>query len=256
MKKSVKVGLIAILVLGGVGTLITLGLTGNLSPKEEYQLVITTLENAGAMIEGDGKRIYIDPIKLDESFGKLPADIIFLTHHHSDHYSALSIDLIRTDDTLFVGPAGSASFCNKYDALVMEPHQNATVGGVYFETLPMYTFEDPYYFHEPEDNWCGYVIEIAGFRIFHGGDSDFIPEYEAYTGEVDIALVPITGSTLWGRYDDEIDIVTALEPEYVMTIHCPDATRIENFQTACNELYPDLPVYGPKSTLIIPFADS
>ena len=46
------------------------------------------LHHASFRVESQGKVIYLDPYKLKQA---VPADLIFVTHDHSDHYSSKDI---------------------------------------------------------------------------------------------------------------------------------------------------------------------
>ena len=52
----------------------------------------------------EGKVIYFDPFKINESYND--ADIIFITHDHYDHYSEEDIDKVIKKDTVIVAPDG------------------------------------------------------------------------------------------------------------------------------------------------------
>ena len=49
------------------------------------EIKVTLLLNEGVMIEAKGLRIYIDPLYLPSNYTDLPADVILVTHAHTDH---------------------------------------------------------------------------------------------------------------------------------------------------------------------------
>ena len=59
-----------------------------------FMVKITWIGHASFMLESTGKRIYIDPYQLTEEYSKLPADAIFITHDHGDHFDESSVKLI------------------------------------------------------------------------------------------------------------------------------------------------------------------
>ena len=51
--------------------------------------------------------------------------------------------------------------------------------------------------HPKENKWMGYIIEVDGRRIYHAGDTDFIPEMKGLEN-IYAALLPWATPTPWG----------------------------------------------------------
>jgi len=62
--------------------------------------------------------------------------------------------------------------------------------GVKIEVVPAYNVGKQ--FHPKGNDWVGYIIDAKGKRIYHAGDSDFIPEMKSI--KADIILLPIGGT--------------------------------------------------------------
>jgi L-ascorbate metabolism protein UlaG (beta-lactamase superfamily) len=142
----------------------------------------------------DGSRtIYIDPWHL--SAGAPPADIILVTHDHFDHLSKDDITLIRTPETIVVGPSEVTAQVDG-DTVTVKPGDTVEVAGVTITAVAAYNtdkFREPgKVFHPREDGKVGYIVEYDGRRIYHSGDTDVIPEMAAVS--VDIALLPVSGT--------------------------------------------------------------
>jgi L-ascorbate metabolism protein UlaG (beta-lactamase superfamily) len=60
--------------------------------------------------------------------------------------------------------------------------------GLTVKTVPAYNIDKPFH---PRGSGAGYIIEIDGVKIYHAGDTDFIPEMKEI--EVDVALIPVGG---------------------------------------------------------------
>jgi L-ascorbate metabolism protein UlaG (beta-lactamase superfamily) len=139
------------------------------------------------------KTIYIDPWKLRGS--PPPADIILVTHGHSDHLSPGDIARLSTPATVVVGPAEVTGQL-KGDTRTVAPGDTVTVQGVVVSAVPAYNvskFRSPgVVFHPAADGKVGYVVEMDGRRIYHAGDTDAIPEMAQI--DVDVALVPVSGT--------------------------------------------------------------
>lgn len=142
-------------------------------------------------IDGDDRIIYIDPYKIA---GGAKADIILITHDHSDHASPEDIAKILKDDTVIVAPsAAAAKFSTKVQ--VVKPSDNVDVRGISVEAVPAYNvnkFRSPGVpFHPRESGYVGYIVTVKGVRIYHAGDTDVIPEMKSIA--CDVALLPVSG---------------------------------------------------------------
>jgi L-ascorbate metabolism protein UlaG (beta-lactamase superfamily) len=139
-------------------------------------------------IEDGALQIYIDPFRLPANAPK--ADVVFITHTHYDHFSPEDIAKIRKERTVFVAPATVASqFGEK--AVGVVPGKTYTIGKLKVAAVPAYNLDKK--FHPKENKWVGYSITLSdGRKIYHAGDTDFIPEMrEIHT---DIALLPCGGT--------------------------------------------------------------
>jgi L-ascorbate metabolism protein UlaG (beta-lactamase superfamily) len=136
------------------------------------------------------KTVYIDPFRLPKNAP--PADLILITHLHSDHYSPKDIRSIAVvGRTLIAVPAevlkGIAGWWSDKTTL-LEPGQQVTLQGVSLETLPAYNLRKTN-FHPKAAKWLGYVVTVGGLRLYHTGDSERIPEMA--TAKADLVLAPL-----------------------------------------------------------------
>jgi len=173
------------------------------------------LGHASFRIEDAGKQIYIDPYKLVKNEPK--ADIIFVTHAHYDHYSAEDIAKIIKDGTIFIAPKDVADQIGK-GCLPVVPGEDYSAGGLKIHTLPAYNLDKK--FHPKENKWVGYIITLQdGTKIYHSGDSDFIPEMRTIV--VDIALLPC-GGTYTMTAKQAADAANVFKPKTLVPIHWGD----------------------------------
>ncbi|MBI2033009.1 MAG: MBL fold metallo-hydrolase [Candidatus Levybacteria bacterium] len=144
-----------------------------------------------------GKRIYyIDPFDLKEK-NLQKADLIFITHAHYDHCSKEDVQKLITQDTTVIAP----SDCLKNLAIPQNlqfpvlPNQTYNVKAFQFMTIPAYnTHPDRLQAHPKENKWVGYIFTINGKKIYHAGDTDFIPEMKTLAAmHLDIAMLPMGG---------------------------------------------------------------
>ncbi len=139
---------------------------------------------------------YIDPFDLP----KKPlekADLIFITHAHSDHFSPPDLQVILKDETVIIAPVDILEKLElpQNQKVAVSPNQAYEVKGFSFITIAAYNNHPArLQAHPKENNWVGYIFIINDKKIYHAGDTDFIPEMNTLTNmHLDIALLPIGG---------------------------------------------------------------
>lgn len=130
-----------------------------------------------------GRRIYIDPIQLPPDAP--PADYIFLTHPHGDHFNVKVVEKIRRQGTRIVAPRNMNAPAT--DAL--EIGEDRTFGDLRVKTYPAYNQRG--FPHPRSKGWVGYLLTFDGFSLYHGGDSDAAAEIAGM--KPDLAFLPIAG---------------------------------------------------------------
>ncbi len=173
------------------------------------------LGHSSFRIEDGGTQIYVDPWKLGGTTPK--ADVIFITHAHSDHFSPEDIAKIRKPATAFFAPKDVA-YQIEGTVLTVVPGQMYTVGELKVQTVAAYNPAKK--FHPKQSNWVGYVITLStGQRIYHAGDSDFTPEMR--TVVADIALLPC-GGIYTMTAAEAAEAANAFKPGMVIPMHWGD----------------------------------
>jgi L-ascorbate metabolism protein UlaG (beta-lactamase superfamily) len=171
-----------------------------------------------------GKIIYIDPFKfLGEAEDLEKADFIFITHSHYDHCSVEDIKRIAKNGTIIVAPADVSSKFSHIDAQVKlqivdpETKMQFDESGIRFWCVPSYNTNKS--FHEREEDWVGYILDLSGVLIYHAGDTDFIPEMKKLsTANIDIALLPI-GGTFTMNAGEAAKAASIIRPKIAVPMH-------------------------------------
>ena len=159
-----------------------------------------------------GKVIYIDPFKIENE--KYDADIIFITHDHYDHYSPEDIEKIIKENTIIVAPKTVKALSKMKNAVSVEPNKTYEVEGIKIETIPAYNVNKQ--FHQKQNDWVGYILEIECVRYYIAGDTDITPENRQV--KCDVAFVPI-GGTYTMDYREAAQLVNEIKPKIVIPEH-------------------------------------
>ena len=172
---------------------------------------LTWLGHDGFSLKAGGKTIYIDPYKV--SGDQEPADIILVTHEHYDHCSPADIEkLVKSDTIIITEPMAAGKL--KGDIRTMRPGDSMQVEGIKVEAVPAYNTNKK--FHPQTNKWLGFVISVDGIKIYHAGDTDYIPEMKRL--EVDIALLPVSGTYVMTA-GEAVQAALDINPQVVIPMH-------------------------------------
>ena len=156
------------------------------------------------------KTVYFDPFQI----GSGPAaDIVLVTHEHFDHCSPEDVARVSGDQTVVVAEKDSAAKLTG-DVRTVAPGDVIEVKGVRIEAVPAYNNGKK--FHPRANGWLGFVLEMDGVRIYHAGDSDFIPEMKEI--KTDIALLPVSGTYVMTA-DEAVKAALAIQPKIAIPMH-------------------------------------
>ncbi len=150
---------------------------------------IIWLRHASVLLEGDKKRVYIDPWEITDP---QPADLVLITHDHYDHLSLPDLKAVCTKTTEILAPHGTIGKISGVPGQIrgVEPGEKVTAAGLEVQAVPAYNVGKK--FHPRSANNVGYVVTLDGQRIYHAGDTDLIPEMKGLAP--DVALLPIGGT--------------------------------------------------------------
>lgn len=188
---------------------------------------IKWLAHASFQIKTDGKIIYIDLEKYSDVSEK--ADIILVTHSHSDHCDPEKINLVRTKDTVIVAPHDCLPKI-KAPMQSLKPGEELQIDDVTIRAIEAYNitrFRSPGSPYHPQGYGVGYIIHINGKTLYHAGDSDLIPEM-GQLGPVDVALLP-TGDTYTMDNIEAAEAALVINPKIVIPMHSW-STKPEEFK--------------------------
>ena len=190
-------------------------------------LTATFHGHACFLLEGDGKRVVIDPFLTGnpaavigpEALPKL--DAILLSHGHGDHLGD-AVALAKRDKATIVATAELAGFCGDKGATAHAMH----IGGAHQFPFGRVKLVPAFHGGRVEGdatgkyttNPCGVVLTLGGKTVYHTGDTGLTLEMQLLKGRVDLMLVPIGDNYTMG-VEDAVRAVEFVKPKIVIPMH-------------------------------------
>lgn len=157
----------------------------------------------------DGKVVYIDPYILPESPRK--ADLILITHEHYDHCA--NTDRLKGEGTVIVTTKGAASKVTG-NVKAVGAGDIEKVDRVTIKAVSAYNIGKKFH---PKGLGVGFVVGIKGKKIYHAGDTDFIPEMKKLE-DITVAMLPI-GGTYTMDVEEAVKAAKVIKPKIVVPMH-------------------------------------
>jgi len=173
--------------------------------------------SAGFLIRTSNYAIAIDPSSLLlEDINSLDRlDAIFITHNHGDHFdpnTTIAMQ-IKTGSFVIADQTSASMLINEIseDKLIqIEANEQITISGI---TVDAYAAE------HPTETPLVYVIELDGYRIFHGSDSGFVDDLKNIESRVHVAMVPAGDPSPTASPQVAFEMTKATNPYVVIPMH-------------------------------------
>jgi L-ascorbate metabolism protein UlaG (beta-lactamase superfamily) len=152
---------------------------------------ITFIKHASLVFEYAGQTIYIDPVMAYADYTKMPqADVIVVTHQHSDHFDSVAIKALMKPTTKLVANKSVVDVFKRGVALSYGEDISLSQT-IQVKAVAAYnTTKGRQQFH-PKGVGNGYVLTIDGTSIYIAGDTEFISEMKALKDKIDVAFLPV-----------------------------------------------------------------
>lgn len=125
------------------------------------------------IVSNEGVVIYVDPYA-GEGYD-MPADIVIVTHEHSDHNQ---VDLVTLKDDGVIFRHG--------DLFVDGEYPIKKIKKVMIEGTPA---ENK---NHTREECVGFIMTVDGITLYGAGDTNYYPEMESFN-DLDYALLPVDG---------------------------------------------------------------
>jgi len=164
----------------------------DLIPTSAGDLAITFIGHGSLMMTFNGKTIHVDPYSSLADYASLPkADIVFLTHEHSDHLDKDALAKLSTHRTITVLTEICAAQIE--GGSVMRNGETQTIDGLKVEAVAAYnilhTRPNGEAFH-PKGNGNGYILNFGDIRVYVAGDTENTPEMKSLQN-IAVAFLPM-----------------------------------------------------------------
>jgi L-ascorbate metabolism protein UlaG (beta-lactamase superfamily) len=176
---------------------------------EDILKKINWLGHDGFRIDA-AKTIYIDPYQISDG---PEADLILITHEHFDHCSPEDVAKIQHPGSVIVTEKDSAPKLSG-DVRVVTVGESLSIDNIQIEAVPAYNTNKD--FHPKSKGWLGFIVDIDGVKVYHAGDTDFIPEMNDFN--TDIALLPVSGTYVMTA-DEAVEAALAIDPKIAIPMH-------------------------------------
>jgi L-ascorbate metabolism protein UlaG (beta-lactamase superfamily) len=152
---------------------------------------LTVINHASLMIEHGSQVIHVDPVGAGRYEGLPQADLILITHAHSDHLDAAAVAKLSKPGTVVLGPEIVAK--SLPGTTIIRNGETKTVGPTTVEAVPAYNLKrgpSPGTLYHPKGVGNGYVTTFAGRRCYIAGDTEAIPEMKLLK-DIEVAFLPM-----------------------------------------------------------------
>jgi L-ascorbate metabolism protein UlaG (beta-lactamase superfamily) len=209
----------------------TNNLTGDHVNTTNGDVVIHPINHASFVMSWQGRMIYNDVVGSSTLYAGLPkADLILVSHAHTDHFSSTTIDAVRGTNAIIIAPQAvynSLSTALRSNTIVLTNGASASVMGLTVDAVPAY---NPTY--HPVGTGNGYVLTIADKRLYMSGDTGDIPEMRALRN-IDVAFVAMNLPYTM-NYTNAASAVREFRPKVVYPYHyspsTPTVTDLNDFK--------------------------
>lgn len=192
MDKILLLGLSLVCVLATMSTAVGQKYETDVIKTSKGDLAITFIGHATLMMSFGGKNIYVDPTTQIADYSDFPkADLILITHEHSDHFDLKAIDQLKTVKTEIIATETAAAKLK--GIAIMKNGEIKTISGLGIKAVPAYNIvhmRSPGSPFHPKGIGNGYVVTFGDKLIYIAGDTENIPEMGSLKN-IDIAFLPM-----------------------------------------------------------------
>jgi L-ascorbate metabolism protein UlaG (beta-lactamase superfamily) len=166
----------------------TPAVTGDHLATDNGEVIIHPFFHASLALAWNGLMIYVDPTNTAGSAGLPLADLILVTHAHSDHFNQTALTALKTNNTIIIAPPVVYNQMTTLKSITgqLTNGMSTNLYGLQIDAVPMYNTNASPAHRKGDGN--GYVLTIGNRRIYVMGDTDDNPDVRARRN-MDVAFV-------------------------------------------------------------------
>ncbi|MFC1537960.1 MBL fold metallo-hydrolase [Candidatus Latescibacterota bacterium] len=182
---------------------------------------ITFIGHGSLMFTFNDLVMHLDPWGRVADYSKLPkADIVLLTHDHSDHLDPTALKHVLADDTVLI----YTKTCSEMfpGGIIINNGEMMSVEGIKIEAVPAYTLKEVKIGQPHPPGECnGYILTFGGKRIYIVSETENIPEMKQIRN-IDTAFLAMDG--VYNISPEEaVEIITIIKPKVIYPYHFANA---------------------------------
>jgi L-ascorbate metabolism protein UlaG (beta-lactamase superfamily) len=187
---------------------------------------ITPLGHGSLSILFDGRVIHVDPYSEAAHYATQPkADLVLLTHEHSDHFDRSALDQVVTPETEVIVNTSVGEIYDRENR-VLDNGDVAKWNGVKIKAVPAYNLvheRAPGQPFHPKGVGNGYVLTFGDLKLYIAGDTEPIREMRKLK-RIDVAFLP---KNLPYTMDDEqfVEAAKIVKPKILYPYHFSEIDR-------------------------------
>lgn len=204
------------------------------SSRDGGDIVFHLFGHASVAVEYDGHTVYIDPVGAEADYRKLPkADVILVTHAHSDHFDPKAVEALRQPSTVVIANHIVAAAC-RGAVEMLNGDQLSPAEWLKVEAVEAYNMVRTQYHPRGRDN--GYLLTIGGERILVAGDTEATPELLAQRN-IDYLFLPVNLPYTMS-VDEAVRAALTISPRVLFPYHTlgTDRSEIEKMPLSLPEI--------------------
>ncbi len=154
-------------------------------------LTIVPINHATLALKWNNEVIYFDPSGGANLFESVPKPtLILITDIHGDHLNVNTLESMEFQDVKIIAPQAvvdklPSSFSN---VTSLGNSDDIDINGINIKAIPMYNLPETSDSRHPKGRGNGYVLTMAGKRIYISGDTEDIEEMRSLK-KIDVAFV-------------------------------------------------------------------
>ena len=173
----------------------------------------TWFKQSAYLWRGESINVYIDPWGVTDA---VPADVVFITHAHFDHFNEEDLKKVVRRETSIVAPRNVAQELSG-TVLPVGPGDSLEVAGIKVQAVPAYNVVESRLEHHPKaNNWVGYILTLGDSTYYHAGDTDHAAELDDV--KADVAFLPI-GGTYTMTAQEAGQLAKVIQPQLAVPMH-------------------------------------